>query len=191
MSGLTGAITMTAPTIRPKPDIARAESAVARAAAAFPETREDNPWGHRAFKVRGKTFLFLVAEGAQLSVSVKLPVSGTLALELPFAEPTGYGLGKSGWISARFPSGRPIPIDLIEEWLTESYAAIAPKKLSASLHRAPPAKPEKAETKAKTSETPKTQPRATAKVKTSKVRAPAAKTARAAKTRAKASRPRR
>lgn len=124
---------MTAPNTRPRPDIARAESAVASIAAAFPETREDNPWGHRAFKVRGKTFLFLVADGEGLSVSVKLPESGALALELPFAEPTGYGLGKSGWVSARFRPGTPIPVDMIGEWLTESYSAIAPKKLSASL----------------------------------------------------------
>ena len=124
---------MTAPNTRPQPDIARAESAVADIASAFPETREDNPWGHRAFKVRGKTFLFLVADGEGLSVSVKLPESGTLALELPFTEPTGYGLGKSGWVSARFKPGTPVPIDMIGEWLHESYAAIAPRKLSASL----------------------------------------------------------
>lgn len=144
---------MTAPNTRPPPDIARAESAVARIAAAFPETREDNPWGHRAFKVRGKTFLFLVGDGEGLSVSVKLPESGALALELPFAEPTGYGLGKSGWVSARFKPGTPIPIDMIGEWLSESYAAIAPKKLSAGLgDRAAPnqTKTAKAKLQAKT-----------------------------------------
>jgi predicted DNA-binding protein (MmcQ/YjbR family) len=173
---------MTMTTSRPKPDIARAEIAVARVAAAFPETREDNPWGHRAFKVRGKTFLFLVAEGEHLSVSVKLPVSGALALELPFAEPTGYGLGKSGWISARFPSGKPIPLDMIEEWLHESFAAIAPKKLSASL--SPQAKKQGATTKAKV-EAPA---RAKVKAPQAKVKAPARKTAAPAKSRARASR---
>lgn len=154
---------MTAPITRPQPDIARAESAVAKIASAFPETREDNPWGHRAFKVRGKTFLFLVADGEGLSISVKLPESGTLALELPFTEPTGYGLGKSGWVSARFKPGTPVPIDMIGEWLHESYAAIAPKKLSASLGEriaAPAPRSPKASVKRAAKISPKSRPMA-------------------------------
>jgi predicted DNA-binding protein (MmcQ/YjbR family) len=118
---------------KPKPDIARAEAAIAARAAAFPETTEDQPWGHRAFKVKGKTFLFLATEGGALSLSLKLPESGVLALELPFTEPTGYGLGKSGWVSARFTTGKDVPLSLIGEWLDESYRAIAPKKLVATL----------------------------------------------------------
>jgi predicted DNA-binding protein (MmcQ/YjbR family) len=118
---------------KPKPDIARAEAAIAARAAAFPETTEDQPWGHRAFKVKGKTFLFLATEGGSLSLSLKLPESGVLALELPFTEPTGYGLGKSGWVSARFTAGKDVPLLLIGEWLDESYRAIAPKKLVATL----------------------------------------------------------
>ncbi len=175
---------MTTTSSRPKPDIARAETAVARVAAAFPETREDNPWGHRAFKVRGKTFLFLVAEGTHLSLSVKLPVSGALALELPFAEPTGYGLGKSGWISAKFPSGSPIPLDLLEEWLHESYAAIAPKKLSASLRGpVPQARTPRAAAKPTKKTSAANKPAAKAKLK-----AKARTAARPATPRAKASR---
>jgi predicted DNA-binding protein (MmcQ/YjbR family) len=118
---------------KPKPDIARAEAAVAAQAMAYPEATEDNPWGHRAFKVRGKTFLFLSTESSGLSISVKLPESGVLALELPFAEPTGYGLGKSGWVSAKWSAGKDVPLSLVREWLDESYRSIAPKKLSAGV----------------------------------------------------------
>jgi predicted DNA-binding protein (MmcQ/YjbR family) len=118
---------------KPKPDIARAEAAVAARAMAYPEATEDNPWGHRAFKVRGKTFLFLATESSGLSISVKLPESGVLALELPFAEPTGYGLGKSGWVSAKWTAGKDVPLSLVGEWLDESYRSIAPKKLSAGM----------------------------------------------------------
>lgn len=124
---------------KPTPDIARAEADIARRAAAFPLVTEDQPWGHRAFKVKGKTFLFLATDSSGLSISVKLPDSGVMALELPFAEPTGYGLGKSGWVSARWSSGKAIPLPLVAEWLDESYRAIAPKKLAASLST--PAKP--------------------------------------------------
>lgn len=123
---------MTVNTTRPKKaDIARAEAALVKVAEGFPEVTESGPWGHRAFKIRGKTFLFLVADGDGLSLSVKLPHSGAQALKLSFTEPTGYGLGKSGWVSAAFKSGATIPLELIAAWLAESFTAIAPKKLSA------------------------------------------------------------
>jgi len=101
----------------------------------FPETTEDHPWGHRALKVKGKSFLFLGGEknATELSLSVKLPNSRDLALDLPFAEPTGYGLGKSGWVTARFDKVPGIPLDLLKAWIEESYRAIAPKKLVKAL----------------------------------------------------------
>jgi predicted DNA-binding protein (MmcQ/YjbR family) len=98
----------------------------------FPEATEEHPWGHRAIKVKGKTFVFLGGEKEkeELSLSVKLPSSRDIALDLPFAEPTGYGLGKSGWVSARFAKVGEVPLDLLKGWIEESYRAIAPKKLS-------------------------------------------------------------
>ena len=101
----------------------------------FPETTEDHPWGHRALKVKGKSFLFLGGEknATELSLSVKLPSSRDIALDLPFAEPTGYGLGKSGWVTARFDKVSGIPVDLLKGWIEESYRAIAPKKLVKAL----------------------------------------------------------
>jgi predicted DNA-binding protein (MmcQ/YjbR family) len=111
----------------------KADQALRKRALAYPETREDHPWGHTAMKVRGKVFLFMGDDEDGWGISVKLPDSGGLALSLPFAEPTGYGLGKSGWVSARFgPKDKP-PIDLLLEWLDESYRAIAPKKVLALL----------------------------------------------------------
>ena len=95
----------------------------------LPETHEDNPWGHAAIKVRGKVIVFLSSDDGGLSLSAKLPESGGAALHLPFASPTGYGLGKSGWVSARFAAGESVPIALLEEWIEESFRAVAPKKL--------------------------------------------------------------
>ncbi len=97
----------------------------------FPESTEDHPWGHRAIKVKGKSFLFLGGEKdtKELSLSVKLPSSRDLAADLPFAEPTGYGLGKSGWVTARFAKAGDVPMDMLKAWIDESYRAIAPKKL--------------------------------------------------------------
>ncbi len=110
-----------------------AEARLRELALSFPETREDFPWGERVVKVRRKVFLFLGREGSGLSLTVKLPGSATFALDLPFCEPTGYGLARSGWVTARFsPKGRP-PLELLERWVEESYRAVAPKRLAAQL----------------------------------------------------------
>lgn len=116
---------------KPKPDVAKAEAAIAKLALAYPDVKEENPWGHRAFKVRNKTFLFLGADGAGVSFSLKLPHSGVAALSLEYTEPTHYGLGKSGWVTARFARGRDVPLPVVAEWLKESYESMAPAKRAA------------------------------------------------------------
>jgi predicted DNA-binding protein (MmcQ/YjbR family) len=116
--------------------LTRAESSLRQFALTFPETYEEFPWGHRALKVKGKVFLFMALEEGVLSLSVKLPLSGAMALTLPFASPTGYGLGKSGWVTARFGAADDVPTDMLEEWVDESFRAVAPKKLVARLENA-------------------------------------------------------
>ena len=112
---------------------AKAELALRAYALSFPETHEDFPWGHRALKVRGKGFLFIGGDDQVFSLSVKLPKSASGVLLLPFAAPTGYGLGRSGWITAQFTRKDKIPLDWIRSWIEESYRAVAPKKLVAQL----------------------------------------------------------
>jgi predicted DNA-binding protein (MmcQ/YjbR family) len=121
--------------LMPKKTLESLELALRDFAMSYPEATEDHPWGHRAIKVKGKSFLFLGGEknAAELSLSVKLPNSRDAAVDLPFAEPTGYGLGKSGWVSARFTKVSEVPLDLLKAWIDESYRAIAPKKLVKTL----------------------------------------------------------
>jgi predicted DNA-binding protein (MmcQ/YjbR family) len=111
----------------------KAEAALRKIGMGFPETTEDFPWGHRALKIKGKAFVFMAMEENELSLSVKLPDSGDFALMQPYASPTGYGLGKSGWVTARFGAKDKVPVALLENWLRESYLAIAPKKIAALL----------------------------------------------------------
>lgn len=99
----------------------------------YPGTHEDFPWGHRALKVKGKAFVFMGSEDGGLGLSVKLPHSNSAALMMPFATPTGYGLGKSGWVSASFPKGQQPPMEMLRQWVDESYRAVAPKKLVAQI----------------------------------------------------------
>ncbi len=109
------------------------ESSVRALALAYPETHEDFPWGHRAIKVRGKVFVFMSKDEPALSVSVKLPWSAEGALQLPNCEPTHYGLGKSGWVTATFGRKEKASLEMLRSWIDESYLAVAPKRLAAQL----------------------------------------------------------
>jgi predicted DNA-binding protein (MmcQ/YjbR family) len=101
---------------------------------AYPETHTKSPWpGHMDLAVKDKTFAYLSIEGEPLSISCKLPHSGSMALMLPFTKPTHYGLGKSGWVSAEFAPGQTPPIAMLKQWIDESYRAQAPKRLVAKL----------------------------------------------------------
>lgn len=114
---------------------------------AYPGAHTKSPWpGHLDLAVKDKTFAYLSLEGEPLSISCKLPHSCDMALMLPFTTPTAYGLGKSGWVSARFGEGEAIPVDMLKSWIDESYRAQAPKKLVATLPAAAaaPEKPRKA-----------------------------------------------
>jgi predicted DNA-binding protein (MmcQ/YjbR family) len=98
-------------------------------ALSLPEAYEETPWGHLAFKVKKKAFCFYGADETSLGMSVKLPISHEQALQEKWAEPTHYGLGKSGWVSVSFEKGDDVPVELLRGWLEESYKALAPKKL--------------------------------------------------------------
>ena len=101
-------------------------------ALSFPETVEDFPGGDRAIKVKTKAFVFLRAEGKGVSFSVKLPESAAEALELPYAEPTHYGLGKHGWVTFTVASDRAAPFATFAAWIEESFRAVAPKRVIAA-----------------------------------------------------------
>lgn len=109
-------------------------------ALSLPEAVEEFPWGESVAKVRGKVFAFLGRPEDGLSISVKLPESGLLALQLPFASPTGYGLGRAGWVTASFGPRARVPVALLLRWIEESYRAVAPKRLAALLTARPPAR---------------------------------------------------
>ena len=113
--------------------LTREGTALRKFALSYPEATEDMPWGHHAIRVKGKSFLFLAADAETFSLSAKLPSSGGVALELPFASPTEYGLGRSGWVTARFPRSARVPLGVLRLWVDESYRAIAPKRLVAQL----------------------------------------------------------
>ena len=113
--------------------LTRAEMALRKIGLTYPESHEDFPWGHRAIKVLGKMFVILSQENDRLNVTMKLPVSNPHALALPFTSPTGYGMGKHGSVTAQFNSTDEIPLEMLREWIDESFRAVAPKRVLAAL----------------------------------------------------------
>jgi predicted DNA-binding protein (MmcQ/YjbR family) len=102
----------------------------------LPDAYEDHPWDEVVIKVNKKIFVFFGLEAdldRQLALGVKLPQTGVYARQLPFVQPSGYGLGKAGWVSVKLGPGDDLPVDMLEEWIEESYRAIAPKRLTAQL----------------------------------------------------------
>ncbi|HMC51236.1 MAG TPA: MmcQ/YjbR family DNA-binding protein [Acidimicrobiales bacterium] len=87
--------------------------------------------GEPTFRVNGKNFIFTNPEASM--ISVKLPKEEATAVVATDArvEPTGYGLGRHGWISVTIPrdSGNKQWRE-IEEWVRTSYTLVAPKRLA-------------------------------------------------------------
>lgn len=119
-----------------KVSVKQAEQRLIKFALTYPEAVLEHPWGHDAVKVKGKMFATFGGEEAnpkEFSMTVKLPVSSEMALTLPWVEPTGYGLGKSGWVTARLKAGSDFDFATMQGWIDQSYRAVAPKSLVKTL----------------------------------------------------------
>ena len=99
-------------------------------AEALPEAHVDFPWGERVVKVRSKIFLFLGSDdpSGEAGIAVKLRDGHDEAMATPGARPTGYGMGRAGWVSIPLGDSRPPDAEL-DRWVVESYRTIAPKAL--------------------------------------------------------------
>ena len=103
----------------------------------FPAAYEDHPWGEDVAKVGKKVFAFLgEGDSADPGMSVKLRESHDQALSVAGVTPTGYGLGRAGWVSVSF-SETTVTLDVLKDWLEESYRLVAPRRLVAELDGRP------------------------------------------------------
>jgi predicted DNA-binding protein (MmcQ/YjbR family) len=87
--------------------------------------------GHPTFRVRKKNFVFCDGTAEHLSVKLSKEEAAAVVATDPSAEPTGYGLGRHGWVSftvaKRAGSARWAEV---EEWVRTSYTLVAPKTLA-------------------------------------------------------------
>ncbi|MET0145239.1 MAG: MmcQ/YjbR family DNA-binding protein [Ilumatobacteraceae bacterium] len=105
-------------------------------ALSLPGAFRDTPWEDDAVaKVGKKIFVFLGSEESA-KISVKLPHSADHALTTPGAVPTAYGLGRHGWVTVPIDTDG-APVDLLVDWIEESYRTIAAKALVAELDARP------------------------------------------------------
>jgi len=126
---------------------ARAWDTVRAFALGLPCAAEDFPWGESAVKVEkrlahppqwrrglvhGPMFLWLGRRDAEAhAVAVKLTDSYEQAIALAKAAPTTMsGLGQWGWLTVPLSE---LDMDLMCDWVDESYRNVAPKKLVAEL----------------------------------------------------------
>jgi predicted DNA-binding protein (MmcQ/YjbR family) len=101
-------------------------------ALSLPEAWEDQPWEEDTVaKVRKKIFVFFGGPASE-QMTVKLVESNAHALSVEGARPSGYGLGKSGWVTVPLAADG-VDAALLREWIEESYRIVAPKRLLADL----------------------------------------------------------
>jgi predicted DNA-binding protein (MmcQ/YjbR family) len=106
-----------------------ARNQLLRYALSLPGAWEDHPWGEDVAKVGKKIFAFFGREGDDSFLGVKLTRSLLYARSRPFVQKKfGYGLDASGWVAVRIPRGEAVPVDLLREWIDESYELVAPKR---------------------------------------------------------------
>ena len=101
-------------------------------ALSLPDAVEEHPWEETVAKVRRKVFVFFNGDPARDRITVKLVESHGHALAIEGAAPSGYGLGKSGWVTLAVDASG-LDHALLCDWIEESYRIIAPKRLVAEL----------------------------------------------------------
>jgi len=118
-------------------ELAKKVAAIRAFALGLPGAWEDWPWEEDATaKVGKKVFAFLgpalgpdAEPDERHTITVKLPESAEQALLLDCCQPTGYGLGRANWVTIRVGAADCPPLEVLLDWMEESYRTIAPKTL--------------------------------------------------------------
>jgi predicted DNA-binding protein (MmcQ/YjbR family) len=95
----------------------------------LPDAWEDHPWGENVAKVGTKVFAFFGQPDADrpFGLTVKLPDSYDAAMALPWGKNPGYRMDRGHWVWLQPPEDA--PLEMLTEWIDESYRAVAPKAL--------------------------------------------------------------
>lgn len=97
--------------------------AIRKAAAAFPGVAQGTSCNQSSFKAGKGSFLFIGPgpKGQGFKAMFKLRASMPQASELAKEDPKRFEVGSTGWVTARFTAEEPLPKQIWEKWLAESY----------------------------------------------------------------------
>jgi len=117
------------PGARPLNSCVPAFQALRAQALKYPNSYEDHADGLTLVKLRNKNVIVALGrEGGGLTVACKLPRTGLKVIStFSWATPAGYGMGRKGWVQARFSAGDKLPLRMLLGWLEESHQAAAAK----------------------------------------------------------------
>ena len=117
--------------VRSRRDLTDFASRIRELALSFPETYEDEPWGHPVFKVADNRMFAALSSEAPVSLTVKLTrEEREIALLLPYVGVARY-VGRYGWVTAEVTDEESCEAAL--EWLRESYWLKAPARLRSAV----------------------------------------------------------
>jgi len=86
--------------------------------------------GEPTFRVRNKNFIFTDRPVSRMSVKLPVEEAAAVVATDEDAQPTGYGLGRHGWVSVAVGDADDARWELVEEWVRTSYTLVAPKSLA-------------------------------------------------------------
>jgi predicted DNA-binding protein (MmcQ/YjbR family) len=88
-------------------------------------------WGGQpTFRVRGKNFVFTHEDRAVITVKLPMEEAAAVVATDERASPTGYGLGKHGWVSIDLSAADEDLWVAVDEWIITSYLLVAPRALA-------------------------------------------------------------
>ena len=100
----------------------------------LPEARrvDIEAWGGEpTFRVGGKNFVFASFDAATITVKLPKDEAAAVVATDPQVTPTGYGLGRHGWVTVALGDcPGPDRWREVEEWVRTSYTLVAPKRLA-------------------------------------------------------------
>ena len=87
--------------------------------------------GEPTFRVRNKNFVFASKDATNLSFKLDKEEAAAVVASDDNAFPTGYGLGRHGWVSVKIRQRcSAAKWQEVTEWVRTSYTMVAPKKLA-------------------------------------------------------------
>lgn len=103
--------------------------AIRMKASLYPLVDEGTACTQSSFKANNRGFLYIGEQGGRYKAMFKLQASLHEATALAENAPADYQVGTGGWVTARFSAESPMPEQLWEKWLDESYElSVASKK---------------------------------------------------------------